>query len=180
MKAFKSLKIHKAPGFDKIDVKVINQIYNHIKKSPIRISGDSMKLRVFPEKLKLAKVTPIFKSGKNKLLTKNRLISVLRSFSKMLERIMYIRLYEYLPKNDLLFDKQLGFRKSHLTEHPLIKLVNIIYDSFNENKCTLGVFIDLSKAYDRVNDNILLKKVRLYGIENSNLKWLTRYLSRRR
>ena len=72
MEGFKSLKISKAPGFDKTDVNVINQIYDHIKKLLIRIFGDSRKLGVFPEKLKLAKVTPIFKSGKNELLTNYR------------------------------------------------------------------------------------------------------------
>ena len=59
LKAFKSLKINKAPGFDQIGVNLINQIYNHIKEPLIRIFGDSIKLGVFPEKLKLAKVTPI-------------------------------------------------------------------------------------------------------------------------
>ena len=59
LKASKSLKINKAPGFDQIDVNLINQIYNHIKEPLIRIFGDSIKLGVFPEKLKLAKVTPI-------------------------------------------------------------------------------------------------------------------------
>ena len=72
LEGFKSLKISKAPGFDKTDVNVINQIYDHIKKLLIRIFGDSRKLGVFPEKLKLAKVTPIFKSGKNELLTNYR------------------------------------------------------------------------------------------------------------
>ena len=67
VKAFKSLKINKASGFDQIDVNVINQIYNHIKKPLIRIFGDSIKF--FPEKLQLAKVTPIFKSGKIEHLT---------------------------------------------------------------------------------------------------------------
>ena len=83
---------------------------------------------------------------------------------------MYKRLYEYLTKNNLLFDKQFGFRKGHSTEHALTELVNRIYDSFNENKYTLGVFIDLSKAFDTINHNILLKKLKFYSIENSNLK----------
>ena len=64
LKAFKCLKTYKAPGFDQIDVYVIRQIYNHMKKPLIQIFGDSIKLEMFPENLKLAKVTPIFKSGK--------------------------------------------------------------------------------------------------------------------
>ena len=89
--AIKSLKIKKAPGLDEIDVNVIIQIYNHIKKSLIRIFGDSIKHGAFPEKLKVAKVTSIFKSGKNELLKNCRPISVLPCFSKMLERIIYNR-----------------------------------------------------------------------------------------
>ena len=77
---------------------------------------------------------------------------------------MYNRLYEYLTKNNQLFDKQFGFRTGHLTEHALIELVNRIYDSFNKNKYTLGVFMDLSKAFDTVNHNILPKK-KLYGLQ---------------
>ena len=69
---------------------------------------------------------------------------------------------------------------SHSTEHGLIELVNRIYNSFNENKYTLGVFIDLSKAFDAVNHNILPKKLKLYGTENSNSKWFTSYLSWRK
>ena len=75
------------------------------------------------------KITPIFKSGENEFLTNYGPISVLPSFSKILERIMYNRLeYEYLTKNNLLFDKQFGLRKGHSTENALIELVNRIYD----------------------------------------------------
>ena len=88
------------------------------------------------------------------------------------------RLCEYLAKTYLLFDKQFVFRNYHSTEHALIKLINGIYDFFYENKYTLGVFID-PKAFDTFNRNILLKKLKLYRIENSNLKWFTSYLSRK-
>ena len=90
---------------------------------------------------------------------------------------MYNRLFEYLTKNNLLFDEQFGFKKGHSTEHTTL---NRIYNSFNENKHTLGVFIELSKGCDTVNHNILLKKLKLYRIKNSNLKWFTSYLSRRK
>ena len=70
------------------------------------------------------------------------------------------RIYEYLTKNTFLFDKQFGFRKGHSTKHALIELVNRIYDSFNENRYSLEVLIDLSKAFDTVNHNILIKKAK--------------------
>ena len=161
MKAFlKPLKINKAPGFDQAEVNVINQIYSHIKTSLIRIFGNSIKLGVFLEKLELAKVTPIFELGKNEHLTNYRPISVLPCFLKILERIMYNKLYEYLTKNNLLYDNQFGFRKGHSTEHALIELVNRIYNSFNENRYTLGVFTDLWKVFDTANHNILLKSIK--------------------
>ena len=75
---------------------------------------------------------------------------------------MYNRLYKNLTKNNLLFEKQFGFRKGHSTEHALIELVNRIYNSFKENKYTLAVFIDLSKAFGTVNYNILQKSKTLW------------------
>ena len=159
------MKINKAPGFDQVDVSVINQIYNQIKKPLIRIFGDSIKLAVVPEKLILGKVTLILKSGKSEHLTNCRPISVLTCFSKILERIMYNKLHEYLTKKNLLFDKQFEFRKFHSTEHALMELVNRICNSFNKNKYTIAVFVDLSKSFDTINHNILFKKLKLYGIE---------------
>ena len=150
MDALRSLKTNKAPCFHEIDVNVINQLYNDIKKPLIRIFDDLIKL-------KLSKVTPIFKSGKKELLTNYRRISVLPCFSKILERIMYNRHYEHLTKNNLLFEKEFGFRKGHSTERAIIELVNRIYESFNENKYTFGVLVDLSKAFGKVNQNLPTK-----------------------
>ena len=76
----------------------------------------------------------------------------------------------------MLFDKQFGFREGCSTEHALTELANRRRDSFNENKYSLGVFIDLSKTFDVVNHNILLKNLKPYGMENNNLKWFTSYL----
>ena len=127
------------------------------------IFNESINLGIFPEKTKIVKVTSIFKSRKKELLTNYRPISVLSCFSKILERIMYNRVYNYLNDNNLLFRKQFGFRKGHSTDHALIKLIDSIYDSFNQNKYTLGVFIDLSKAFDTVDHNILIDKLNSYG-----------------
>ena len=94
-------------------------------------------------------------------------------------RITYNKLYKHLPKNNLLFDKEFGFREGHSIDHALIELRNRIQDSYNENKYTLGVFIYLSKVFDIVNHNTLLKKLKLYDTENKHLKWFTSYFSRR-
>ena len=71
--------------------------------------------------MKIAKVSPIFKKSEKSILSKYRPISVLPCFSKILERIMYNRLYTYLAENNILFNKQFGFRAGHSTEHVLLE-----------------------------------------------------------
>ena len=93
---------------------------------------------------------------------------------------MYNRIYKYLDYNNLLFHKQFGFRKGHSSDHALIKFIDNIYDFFNQNKYTSGIFIDLSEAFDFVDHNILIDKLNLYGIKNNSLKWFASYLSNRK
>ena len=83
---------------------------------------------------------------------------------------MYKRVYNYLNNNNLFFHKQFGFRKGHSTDHPLIKLIDSKYGSFNQNKYTLGILIDLSKAFDTVDHNIPIDNLNLYGLKNNSLK----------
>ena len=135
---------------------------------------------IFPDSLKIAKVTPVYKSGDNSSLSNYRPISVLPCFSKMLERIMYRRLYSYLQENKILCSKQFGFQTGHSTDHAIIQLVEQIYENFEENKYTLGVFIDLAKAFDTVDHKILLRKMEIYGIGGTTLKWFENYLTNRK
>ena len=90
---------------------------------------------------------------------------------------MYNQLYYYLVQNKILYKKQFGFQNKHSTDHAVIQLTDEILKSFDQNLFTLGVFIDLSKAFDTVDHNILIKKLEL---ENNNLKFFKSYLSDRK
>ena len=93
---------------------------------------------------------------------------------------MYNRLYNYLLQNNLFYEKQFGFQALNSRKHAVIQLISQILDAFNENKYTLGIFIDLSKAFDTVDHDILLKKLHMYGIKRKNLKWFQGYLTNRK
>ena len=93
---------------------------------------------------------------------------------------MHNRLYQYLIENKILYPKQFGFQTGHSTEHAIVQLVDQILGSFEYNKYTLGVFIDLSKASDTVDHSILLKKLELYGVTDRNHSWFKNYLSNKK
>ena len=93
---------------------------------------------------------------------------------------MYSRLYNHLVKNKILYSKQFGFQKGHSTEHAIIHLIDQINNNFENNEYTVGVFIDLSKAFDTVDHQILLKKLNLYGINGSNFHWFESCLTNRK
>ena len=129
--------------------------------------------------MKIAKIKPLFKSGEKDLVNNYRPITILLTFSKLLERIMYIRLYTHVTNNNLLYEKKFGFQNNCSTEYAILQLAMDIYHSFNENKFTLGVFIDVSKAFDTVNHNILLSKLKYFGLTQGCIKWFKSYLNTR-
>ena len=80
----------------------------------------------------------------------------------------------------ILYQKQFGFQNAHSTEHAILQLVNQITDAFRQGIYTLGIFVDFSKSFDTVIHNILLEKLKAYGIQSENLKWFRSYLSQKK
>ena len=131
----------------------------------------------FPDKLKIVKIIPIFKNEDKLLINNYRHISILPFFSKILERIVYNRLINYLTLNKILVENQFGFRQGHSTYMAIHKLVNDITEELDKGNCSIGIFIDLSKAFDTVDHKLLLRKMEHYGIRGNALLWFTSYLS---
>ena len=152
--AVASLKPNESPGCDSIHVNVIKAIYEELKKPLFYIFDQSLKSGIFPDNPKITKVLPFYKSGKKYVLSNYRPISVLPCFSKILERIMYNRLYNYLNENEILQDKQFDFPAGHSAEHAIPELIDQVSNAFANKNFVLGVFIDLSKAFDHVDHEI--------------------------
>ena len=178
--ALRSLKPNKSPRYDNISSNVVNETSDIFFTSLMYIFNLSLQQGIFPENLKIAKVSPVYKKDEEFLLTNYRPISVLPCFSKLLERIMYNRLFKHLSENSILYKKIFGFQTSHSTEHAILLLVNQLYKSFDESRFTLGIFIDLCKAFDTVDHKILTKKPELHGIKDCSLRWFESYLSYRK
>ncbi|MBY0580901.1 MAG: hypothetical protein K2P53_04385 [Rickettsiales bacterium] len=178
--SIKKLNTNKATGYDSISASIIKDCYGFMKDVLLDIFSKSLNTGVFPDKLKIATITPIFKTGDESLITNYRPISVLPVFSKILERIMYNRLFSFLNENNLFYCNQYGFRSNYSTEHALMQLVEVISGASSHNNFTLGIFLDFSKAFDTVNHQILLDKLKYYGICHIYHKWFTSYLTDRK
>jgi len=133
----------------------------------------------FPEIFKCGKISPIFKKGDRENIENYRPISTLPIFGKIFEKIIYSRLYKFLSAQGILDDSQFGFRQGHSTVHAIQHSVNIIDESHKANKHVIGIFIDLSKAFDTLDHKILQEKLSNYGIRGIPHKLLSNYLSKR-
>ena len=140
----------------------------------------SFETGIFPDILKIAKVTPVHKKD-SKIDHRNyRPISLLSVFSKIFEKCIYKRIYSYLDRKNLLYSKQFGFRGNHSTNHAIISITELIRNLLDKGEYVCGIFVDLEKAFDTVHHDILCEKIKTYGLRGNINQLLKSYLSDRK
>ena len=146
----------------------------------LRTSNFSFENSVFPDKMKVTNVVPLFKSGNKNEFTNYRPVSLLPQFSKVLEKLFDIRLQKFIDKCNILSNSQYGFRSNCSTSLALLELTEEICTAVVNRKVTTGVFIDLKKAFDTIDHKLLLEKLEFYGIRGSVNEWVKSYLTGRK
>ena len=180
--ALSKLKNKNSSGPDNISTNLLKSIMPSIMGPICHLFNLSFKTGYIPTILKTAKIVPIFKTGESDKFTNYRPISLLSSFSKLLEKVAGNQIMKYLNKFKLLYEHQYGFRAKHNTTQPLIHFLDKIYQALNkpESEYTLGIFIDLTKAFDTCDIDILLKKLDHYGFRGLSNQWFENYLKGRK
>ena len=169
----------KSSGPHSIPINLLKTLGPYISNSLATLINQSFFKGIFPNKLKVAKVIPVFKKGDTETKSNYRPISLLPVFSKLYEKLMYKRLYSFITHNKVIYPLQFGFQENHSIDHALISMTEAIRNTLDNRKYGCGIFIDLQKAFDTVNHDILINKLEHYGIRGEALAWFRSYLSER-
>lgn len=166
-------------GHDDLSAWLVKQIKQFVLQPLAYIISLSLSTGVIPEDLKVAKVIPLFKAGERQCFNNYRPISILPCFSKVMEKVVYKRIICHINNNSILYKHQYGFRKNHSTYMAVLHLIDNIISTLDSNIFVCSIFLDLSKAFDTVNHNILLAKLQKYGFHGIVFKWLQNYITKR-
>ena len=179
MKIIDNLQAKTSSGVDGLSVKLLKIIKDDVASSITLIINQSFQSGIFPDQLKIAKVIPILKKGDSAKLDNYRPISILPAISKMFEKIIFNQLQEHFITNKLFCDGQYGFRERHSTELAALELIDRIVLAMDKGEIPFSIFIDLSKAFDTLDHQILIHKLKYYGVESKALALCQSYLSNR-
>ena len=175
-----SLPPNKALGLYSCPVRILKDACQPLSKPLAILLNKSVQSGIYPSKLKHAKIIPVFKNEDESDPNNYRPISLLSVFNRIFEKLMYKRLKSFIDKYDILSKSQYGFRENCSTQHALIDIVNKIQLNFDKKLYSCGIFIDLKKAFDTVDHDILLYKLEHYGIRGIANSWFCSYLKNRR
>ena len=167
-----SFEVSKATGPHSIPTDILKLIKSNICYPLKEIINLSFATGIYPIKLKIAKVNPVFKNKGDPLhITNYRPISLLSNINKIFEILIYSRLYTFLNLHNCIYELQFGFRSKHSTNHALLSLTEMIREALDSGNFACGIFLDLQKAFDTVDHQILLKKLEHYGITGRANDW---------
>ena len=166
-------------GHDKINTRIFKSTFTSIQDEITHLMNICLQQGTFPCILKKAVIKPMYKAGDKQLFNNYRPISLLPVVSKLLERLIYKRLDNHLVINNILSEFQFGFRESMGTHMPILLLQDKIQSAFEANKNVVGIYLDLRKAFDTVNLDILLGKLQCYGVIRQAHNMIKLYLTNR-
>jgi len=174
-----NLDSKKAIDIYNFPISIIKQVSDLISPALSHIINSSIQKAIFPNELKLSKVVPLFKKGNKDEISNYRPISILPIFDKVFEKIMHIRLVTFFEKFSVLKQQQFGFQKNRSTSDATLRLVDNISLALKNNNFCCAIFLDLAKAFDTVDHDILLGKLDKIGIRGPVLQWFKSYLKNR-
>lgn len=174
------LNLKKSSSSDFIDTKLLCLISTEISFYISHLINSCFLRSKFPDNLKIATVIPVFKGGDSSSLNNYRPISLLPNIAKIIEKSIQIRLTSYISSHNIISQYQFGFRKNHSTEYALLYFDDLVKNALaNKNYC-LGVYVDIKKAFDCINHDILFSKLYNYGIRGTPLNLIKSYLGNRK
>ena len=180
MNICKSININKASCVDNVASEILRDAFLAVPDKLCLLFNNCFTNAIIPTTWKCARVTPLPKSGNSQTVSNYRPISLLPLLSKLIEKIVHRRLYDYLMEFDLLDKRQGGFRPEHSIVKTCAYFTEDLYQAINNNEITIAVYIDAMKAFDTVNHQILIKKMQKIGIQGNFLGWVKNYLSDRK
>ena len=178
MKIIGDLKPKASAGYDNLSSKLLKHIKGIISCPLSIIIDQSLCSGIFPSKLELAKIIPLYKKEDQRAFGNYWPISLLSSISKIFDIVAFKQILEYFTPNNLLFDGQCGFRENHSIEQAALEFIDRIKLEMDRKKIPFSIFLDLLKAFDTLNYGILLTKLLYYDIQGIHLNLFQSYLTK--